>query len=305
MNGDGAYLAARFEERRGQLRAVAERMLGSLPEAQDAIEEAGSRLGCRADGGAASAYDMGGWLTTVVARVCVERLRARNAPGGSAEPSPGRSHGPAAAEQEGLLLADSVGLALFAVLEQLAPAERLSFVLHDLFGLPFDEIAPIVERTPAGARQLASRARRRVRGGAPEPEWGSGSGSDPGSELSPFAEKGRRQREIVGAFLAAVRDGSFEDLVAVFDPDVVLRVDRAEMALGAGAVARQALVFQRLAPYGRPALIDGAPGVVTIPPGGKAVAVTGFAVGGDRIVAMDVLADPDRLERIDVIVLGN
>ncbi|MEJ8643687.1 sigma factor-like helix-turn-helix DNA-binding protein [Streptomyces sp. MS1.HAVA.3] len=300
MNGDGAYLAARFEEQRGHLRAVAERMLGSLTEAQDAVEEARSHLGCRADGGEPSAYDMGGWLTTVVARVCVERLRARNAPGGSAEPSPGPSDGPAA-EQEGLLLADSVGLALFVVLEQLAPAERLSFVLHELFGLSFDEIAPIVEGTPAGARQLASRARRRVRGGVSEPDPHAESEPEP----EPDAEKGRGQREIVGAFLAAVRDGSFEDLVAVFDPDVVLRVDQAEMALGAGAVARQALVFQRLAPYGRPALVDGTPGVVTIPPGGKAVAVTGFAVGGDRIVAMDVLADPDRLERIDVIVLDN
>ncbi|WP_411101611.1 sigma-70 family RNA polymerase sigma factor [Streptomyces sp. cmx-4-9] len=289
MTGDSEYLAARFEEKRGHLRAVAYRMLGSLSEAEDAVQEAWFRLD-RSDTSAVE--NLGGWLTTVVARVCLDQLRSRKArreesldgPAGFPEPllSPPDGLDP---EQE-VLLADSVGLALLVVLEQLAPAERLSFVLHDMFGVPFDEIAPIVERTPAAARQLASRARRRVQGGAPTPDADTG-----------------RQKEIVGAFLTAARGGSFEGLIAVLDPEVVLRVDLSDMALGAGAVARQALTFQRLAPYARPALVNGAPGLVTITPGGKAVGVMGFTVSGGRIVAIDILADPERLERVDVTVL--
>jgi RNA polymerase sigma-70 factor (ECF subfamily) len=291
-NENSEYLAARFEENRGHLRAVAYRMLGSLTEAEDAVQEAWFRLD-RADAG--EIENLGGWLTTVVARVCLDQLRSRKArreellgdgPGSLPEPllsSPERLD----PEQE-VLLADSVGLALLVVLEQLAPAERLSFVLHDMFGVSFDEIAPIVERTPAAARQLASRARRRVRGSAPVPDTDTA-----------------RQKEVVGAFLTAARGGSFEDLIAVLDPDVVLRVDLAEMALGAAAVARQALTFQRLAPYARPALVNGAPGVVTIPPGGKPVAVMGFTISGGRIVGIDILADPQQLERLDVTVLDH
>ncbi|MFB6617396.1 sigma factor-like helix-turn-helix DNA-binding protein [Streptomyces sp. NPDC085524] len=266
--GDGGYLAARFEERRGQLHAVAVRMLGSEAEAQDALQEARRHL----------EHADSGWLSGVVARVCLDRLRARA--GVPAIPC-GRPEG------EGLF-ADSVALGLLVVLDQLGPAERLSFVLHDLFGMPFDEIAPIVERSPEAARQLAVRARRRVRGGAPEPE------------ADPF-----RQREIVDAFLAAARKGSHEDLTAVLDPDVVLRVDDAETAVGAGAVARQALTFQRLAPYARPALVNGVPGAVTVPPGGRTVAAMGFTVGDDRIVAIDVSADPARLAALDVALVDN
>ncbi|GHI88355.1 sigma-70 family RNA polymerase sigma factor [Streptomyces xanthophaeus] len=289
MTGDSAYLAEQFEEKRGHLRAVAYRMLGSLSEAEDAVQEAWFRLD-RTDTRAVE--NLGGWLTTVVARVCLDQLRSRKArreeslDGAVGFPEPLLSPPDGMDPEQEVLLADSVGLALLVVLEQLAPAERLSFVLHDMFGVPFDEIAPIVERTPAAARQLASRARRRVQGGAPAPDVGTG-----------------RQKEIVGAFLAAARGGSFEGLIAVLDPDVVLRVDLSETALGAQAVARQALTFQRLAPYARPALVNGVPGLVTITPEGKAVAVMGLTVSGGRIVAIDILADPERLQQVDVTVL--
>ncbi|MFD9334100.1 sigma-70 family RNA polymerase sigma factor [Streptomyces sp. NPDC060028] len=291
-SADIAYLAARFEEKRGHLRAVAYRMLGSLSEAEDAVQEAWFRLD-RSDTG--EVENLGGWLTTVVARVCLDQLRTRKARREESldgmvfsGPEPLLSGPEGLDPEQEVLLADSVGLALLVVLEQLAPAERLAFVLHDMFGVPFDEIAPIVERTPAAARQLASRARRRVQGGAPAPD----------RDL-------RRQREVVGAFMAASRGGDFEGLIAVLDPDVVLRVDLEETALGAWAVARQALTFARMAPYARAALVNGAPGIVTIPPGGKAVAVMGFTVSGGRIVAIDILADPARLDRIDVTVLEN
>ncbi|MFD7094023.1 sigma-70 family RNA polymerase sigma factor [Streptomyces xanthophaeus] len=289
MTGDSAYLAEQFEEKRGHLRAVAYRMLGSLSEAEDAVQEAWFRLD-RTDTRAVE--NLGGWLTTVVARVCLDQLRSRKArreeslDGTAGFPEPLLSPPDGMDPEQEVLLADSVGLALLVVLEQLAPAERLSFVLHDMFGVPFDEIAPIVERTPAAARQLASRARRRVQGGAPAPDVDTG-----------------RQKEIVGAFLAAARGGSFEGLIAVLDPDVVLRVDLSETALGAQAVARQALTFQRLAPYARPALVNGVPGLVTITPEGKAVAVMGLTVSGGRIVAIDILADPERLQHVDVTVL--
>ncbi|MFD8950793.1 sigma-70 family RNA polymerase sigma factor [Streptomyces xanthophaeus] len=289
MTGDSAYLAEQFEEKRGHLRAVAYRMLGSLSEAEDAVQEAWFRLD-RTDTRAVE--NLGGWLTTVVARVCLDQLRSRKArreeslDGTVGFPEPLLSPPDGMDPEQEVLLADSVGLALLVVLEQLAPAERLSFVLHDMFGVPFDEIAPIVERTPAAARQLASRARRRVQGGAPAPDVDTG-----------------RQKEIVGAFLAAARGGSFEGLIAVLDPDVVLRVDLSETALGAQAVARQALTFQRLAPYARPALVNGVPGLVTITPEGKAVAVMGLTVSGGRIVAIDILADPERLQHVDVTVL--
>ncbi|MFC9296668.1 sigma factor-like helix-turn-helix DNA-binding protein [Streptomyces sp. NPDC057011] len=279
MAGDSEYLAARFEEKRGHLRAVARRMLGSADEAEHALREAWLRIDREEGADSGERYQVGGWLTSVVARVCLERLRAR-------------THGraPDAGPEREVLLADPVGLALLVVLEQLEPTERMSYVLHDMFGLPFEEIAPIVERSPDAARELAGRARWRVRGGAPAAR-----------PLPVVAACGAPagQEEIVAAFLAAARDGSFEGLVAVLDPQVVLRVDRAETALGAGAVARQALTFQRLAPYARPALVGGVPGIVTVPPGGRAVAAMGFTVGDGRIVAMDVLADPARLARLD------
>ncbi|MBT2457932.1 sigma-70 family RNA polymerase sigma factor [Streptomyces sp. ISL-86] len=283
------FLAARFEEQRGHLRAVAYRMLGSVAEAEDAVQEAWIRLD-RSDAGAVQ--NLGGWLTTVVARVCLDQLRSRKArreeslDGPMSIPEPLLSPPDGLDPEQEVLLADSVGLALLVVLEQLAPAERLSFVLHDMFGVPFDEIAPIVERTPAATRQLASRARRRVQGQAPAPDRDRG-----------------RQKEIVGAWLAAARGGSFEGLIALLDPEVVLRVDLAEVALGAGAVARQALTFQRLAPYAVPALVNGALGIVTIPPGGKAVAVSAFTVSGGRIAAIDIIVDPARLGGLDVTVL--
>ncbi|MET3984761.1 RNA polymerase sigma factor SigJ [Streptomyces sp. PvR034] len=289
------FLAARFEERRTHLRAVAYRMLGSLAEAEDAVQEAWIRLD-RAD--TSGVTNLGGWLTTVVARVCLDQLRSRTTRREESlearihVPDPIVSRADGLDPEQEVLLADSVGLALLVVLEQLAPAERLAFVLHDMFAVPFEEIAPLVDRTPAAARQLASRARRRVQGGAPAP--------DPDPE---------RQREVVGAFLAAARGGSFEDLIAVLDPEVVLRVDLGAGAGGPGrpvrgarAVARQALTFQRLSPFARPALVNGAPGVVTMPDG-KPVAVMGFTVSGGLIVAIDILADPVRLAHLDVAVL--
>lgn len=288
---DSEGLAARFEEHRGHLRAVAYRMLGSLAEADDAVQEAWIRLD-RSD--ASKVHNLGGWLTTVVSRVCLDQLRARKvrreealeSPLGLPEPllSPPDALDP---EQEALL-ADSVGLALLVVLEHLTPAERLAFVLHDMFGVSFEEIAPIVERTPAAARQLASRARRRLRGGAPAPDAGLA-----------------RQKEVVGAFLAAARGGDFEDLITVLDPEVVLRVDMAELALGAAAVAGRALTFRQLAPFSRPALVNGLPGAVTIPPGGRPQSVLAFTVAGGRIVTIDILADPARLATLDVTVLEN
>src|ERR671930_676832 len=245
-------LAERFEEHRGHLRAVGYRMLGSLSEADDAVQEAWLRLS-RQDAG--SIENLGGWLTTVVARVCLNMLKARGVrreePVGVHVPDPVVSPEDGVDPEYEALLADSVGLALLVVLETLEPAERLAFVLHDMFGVPFDEIAPMVDRSPEAARQLASRARRRVRGAAPVP--------DPDLD---------RQREVVDAFLAAAREGDFDALVAVLDPDVVLRADRGPARRGsvevhgAEAVARRALSFARLAPAARPALVNGAAGFV-------------------------------------------
>ncbi|MGW5447088.1 RNA polymerase sigma factor SigJ [Streptomyces asiaticus] len=286
-------LAEGFEAHRGHLRAVAYRMLGSLNEADDAVQEAWLRLS-RSDTGAVE--NLGGWLTTVVGRVCLDMLRSRTArreePLGVHLPDPviSRASGPGPEDQA--LLADSVGLALLVVLETLAPAERLAFVLHDLFAVPFDEIAPIVDRTPAAARQLASRARRRVRGAAPVPD----------ADLA-------RQREVVGAFLAAARDGDFEGLIAVLDPDVVLRADYGPVPApaprevrGAAAVADQALTFSRLSGPGlqaRPALVNGAVGVVSSREG-RPYSVLAFTVADGRIVAIDILADPERLSGLDL-----
>ena len=289
------FLADQFEAHRTHLRAVAYRMLGSVSEADDAVQETWLRLS-RTD--AATIENLGGWLTTVVGRVCLDMLRSRKARGeeplGPHVPEPIVSSEDGVDPEHEALLADSVGLALLVVLETLSPPERLAFVLHDMFGVPFDEIAPLVERTPAAARQLASRARRRVRGTVPE------SDADPA-----------QQREVVDAFLAAARDGDFEGLVAVLDPDVVLRVDRGAMPMprgtsrevhGARAVAEQAGSFASLAAFAKPALVNGAAGFV-VAPRGRPVSVAGFTIAGGRIVEIDLLADPERLRDLDLTTL--
>jgi RNA polymerase sigma factor (sigma-70 family) len=288
-------LAERFEEHRAHLRAVAYRMLGSLGEADDAVQEAWLRVS-RAD--TSGVENLGGWLTTVVARVCLNMLRSRSSrreePLGVHVPDPIVSRAEGVDPEHEALLADSVGLALLVVLDTPSPAERLAFVLHDMFAVPFDELAPIVGRSPTAARQLASRARRRVRHTAPAPD----------ADLA-------RQREAVDAFLAAARDGDFEALVAVLDPDVVLRSDGgvarpgATFAVhGARAVAEQALTYARLSPYVRPALVNGAAGVV-VAPRGRPFSIMGFTVSAGRIVAIDGLADPERLRRLDLAVLDD
>ena len=287
---DDEWLAERFEEQRPHLRAVAYRMLGSLTEADDAVQEAWFRLS-RSDTGAIE--NLAGWLTTVVARVALNMLRARKAK--REEPMEGRVPDPIVSPQEGTdpeheaLLADSVGLALLVVLETLAPAERVAFVLHDMFAVPFDDIASITGRSPAAARQLASRARRRVQAQAPVPD------PDPA-----------RQRSVVDAFFAAARKGDFDALVAVLDPDIVLREDggtqRPDVSAvirGASAVAGRALTFTRLSPYVRPILVNGAAGVV-VAPGGRPFAVMAFTVTDGKIVEIDVLADPERLSEIEL-----
>jgi RNA polymerase sigma factor (sigma-70 family) len=286
-------LAEGFEEKRTKLRAVAYRMLGSISEADDAVQEAWLRLS-RSDTG--EIENLGGWLTTVVASVCLDMLRSRRSrreePLGLHVPDPIVSRADGIDPEHEVLLSDSVGLALLVVLETLSPTERLAFVLHDMFGVPFEEIAPIVGRSPAASRQLASRARRRVRGSAPAPD----------ADLS-------RQREVVDAFLAASRDGDFDTLVAVLDPDVVLRADsgavlagRSREVRGAREVAEQALTFSRLAPFVQTALVNGAAGVV-VAPRGRLFAVMGFTVRGGKIVEIDILADPARLRQLDLALL--
>ena len=271
-------LATQFEEHRAHLEQVAYRMLGSVSEADDAVQEAWLRLS-RSD--ATAVANLGGWLTTVVARVCLDLLRARRAR--REEPLDGRFPEPIVRldeePQEQALLADAVGVALLVVLETLTPAERLAFVLHDMFAVPFEEIAEILERTPAAARQLASRARRRVRGAAPTSE----------PDLA-------RQRELVEAFLAASRRGDFEALVAVLDADVVFRVDRDPMPVhGAAAVARRVLARgSRLAPLGRPALVNGSAGVLVGTPE-RPLSVVAFTVARGRITSIDVITDAARV----------
>ncbi|WP_406406693.1 sigma-70 family RNA polymerase sigma factor [Streptomyces sp. NBC_01643] len=292
---DSALLTERFEEHRSRLRAVGYRMLGSLSEADDAVQETWLRLD-RA--GAGGVENLAGWLTTVVARVCLNMLRAREQR--REEPLEIRMPDPVISREDGVdpeqeaLLADSVGLAMLVVMESLTPAERLAFVLHDMFAVPFDEIAPMVEKTPAATRQLASRARRRVQGGAPVP--------DP--DLI-------RQREAVDAFFAAARDGDFHALVAVLDPDVVLRSDggvagarHTAVLHGARTVAGQALTFGQLSPFARPALINGAAGVVVVAHG-RPLSVMAFTVTDGRTVAIDVLSDPERLHRLDLTALDH
>jgi RNA polymerase sigma factor (sigma-70 family) len=286
------FLAERFEANRAHLRAVAYRMLGSLSEADDAVQEAWLRLS-RSD--SSSVRNLGGWLTTVVARVCLDMLRGRKSrreePLGPHVPEPieGREDG-IDSEQEALL-ADSVGLALLVVLEKLAPAERLAFVLHDMFGVSFDEIAPIVGRSSTAARQLASRARRRVQGTSTVHE----------PDLA-------RQREVVDAFLAASRGGDFDALLGVLDPDVVVRADRAALAVGAAdlrgapAVAQQAVA--KRATFARPALVDGRVGAV-VAPRGRLLMVLDFTIADGKIAAIDVVADPERLAQLDLAMLSD
>jgi RNA polymerase sigma-70 factor (ECF subfamily) len=292
---EGELLTQRFEENRTHLRALAYRMLGSLSEADDAVQESWLHLS-RADTGGVE--NLNGWLTTVVARVCLDMLRSRKArreelvDAHLPERIAGRADG--TDPEEEALLADSVGLALLVVLDTLTPAERLAFVLHDMFALPFEEIAPVVGRSPTAARQLASRARRRVQATATIP--------DPDRA---------RQRQLVEAFLAASRNGDFDALLAVLDPDVVVRADQDAVpvgapreAHGASAVAEQALSFSRRAPYAQVSLVNGAVGIVVAPRGRLSI-VMAFTVKRGKIVEIDVVADPERLHQLDLAILDD
>ncbi|RFU84076.1 RNA polymerase sigma factor SigJ [Streptomyces triticagri] len=280
---DAEALAARFERDRPRLRAVAYRMLGSLSEAEDAVQEAWIRLHRT---GGRELRDVSAWLTTVVGRVCLDMLRSRAA----RREEPLDVHVPdpvitgETAPEEHAVLADSVGLALLVVLDRLAPPERVAFVLHDLFAVPFDAIAPVVDRTPAATRQLASRARKRVRGEGPAPE----------TDLA-------RRRQVVEAFLAAARAGDLDGLVAVLDPDVVMRVDAGPEAAGvsrlvhgAGQVAGEAVQFRAAAPFARVVLVNGAPGLMTAPHGDP-LSVIDFTVRDGLVVEINLIADRARL----------
>ena len=298
---ENEWLADRFEEHRAHLKAVAYRMLGSLTEADDAVQDAWLRLSRSGPGGV---ENLGGWLTTIVARVCLNMLRSRNVRHeetyGMHLPDPVISLISGPQPEEEALLADSVGLALLVVLDTLAPAERLTFVLHDMFDLPFEEIAPMVGRSSAAARQLASRARRRVKGAdvpAPDPDLA-------------------RQRDVVDAFLSAARGGDFDGLVALLDPNVVLRIDAgtrrpaASMVLnGREAVAKQALsglqtILARPVVHLRPALVNGTAGVL-VATGRQPVTVIGFTTVEGKIVEIDAIADPERVRRIAAAVLSD
>jgi len=295
---DRDWLTEKFEENRPHLRAVAYRMLGSMGEVDDAVQEAWLRLN-RTD--ARSIENLGGWLTTVIARVCLDMLRSRKSrreesleDHNERMPDFVLSREDRIDPEQETLIADSVGLALLVVLETLSPQERLAFVLHDMFAVPFDEIAAIVGCSPVAARQLASRARRRVRGGAPAHDV----------DLI-------QQRRVVNAFLAAVRAGDFEGLMAVLDPDVVRRSDHIPGELneirGARTVAEQAIMFSRLAASAQPVLVNGAAGIISWLPDGQPFSVMGFTiqrqVDGNRIVAIDVFRDPVRLSRLDLTML--
>jgi RNA polymerase sigma factor (sigma-70 family) len=280
------WLADEFEEQRPRLRAVAYRMLGSLSEAEDAVQEAWLRLSGTAYG---EVDNLGAWLTTVVARISLNMLRSRKKRSETRVPDPIVDRADGTSPEHGALLADTVGLALLVVLETLAPAERVAFVLHDIFDMPFEEIAPIVERTPEAARQLASRARRRVRA----------RNATPDADLEV-------QRSVVDAFLAAAHDGDFHRLVAVLDPEVVLRGDTGTGGLielrGAENVARGAQTFSKLGLLRLPALVNGAAGAVCMLEG-KPFSVMAFTVSGAKIVEIDILRDPERLSQLDLTVL--
>jgi RNA polymerase sigma factor (sigma-70 family) len=286
------WLAQRFEEHRPHLRAVAYRMLGSVSEADDAVQDAWIRLS-RSD--TSEVQNLGAWLTTVVARVALNMLRSRKArreqPLDVHVPDPIVDSTDGTDPEHEALLADSVGLALLVVLETLTPPERLAFVLHDMFAVPFDEIATILERSPDAARQLASRGRRRVRGSAPVPD----------ADLS-------AQWQVVEAFLAAARNGDFAGLVAVLDPDVVLRADGGLEGIssyveGAETVASQAMMWSRVDLTIHRALINGAAGVVSMREG-QPFSVVAVTVRGGRIVEMDILSDPERVRQLDLAVIG-
>ncbi len=288
---DYEWLAERFEENRAHLRAVAYRMLGSISEADDAVQESWLRL---SRSGTSGIENLRGWLTTVVARVCLDMLRSRKSR--REEPLETHAPGPIVSSQDGIdpehevLQAESVGLALLVVLETLAPAERLAFVLHDMFAMPFDEIAPIVGRSPAAARQLASRARRRVQGAAAVPD----------ADLT-------RQRKVVDAFLAASRGGDFDALLALLDPDVVLRADQAAVRVGASGEVRGAAavakIFAGRARAAQPALVNGSAGLVWAP-GGRPRVVFDFTVTSGKIVEIEMVADRDRLRQLDLAILN-
>ena len=289
--GDNEWLAGHFERHRPHLRAVAYRMLGSLSEADDAVQETWVRLS-RTD--ASAVENLGGWLTTVVGRVSLNMLRSRKArreePLGVHLPDPILDRADGMNPEHEALLADSVGLALLVVLETLSPPERLSFVLHDMFAVPFDQIAPIVDRSPEATRQLASRARRRLQG----------ENAVPDADLT-------TQREVADAFMAAARDADFEALLNVLDPDVVLRADfgpegESRVVRGARLVAGQALFYSRLGLEFRPALVNGVVGGVAMRDG-EPFSVAAVTVRGGKIVAMDFLNDPDRLRRLDLTIL--
>jgi RNA polymerase sigma factor (sigma-70 family) len=282
------WLAARFEEQRAHLRAVAYRMLGSQAEADDAVQNAWLRL---AGADTADVGNLTGWLTTVVARECLKLLRSRR--GRREEPLDDTLTEPAGEQraddpEAAVLLADSVGPALMVVLDTLGPAERLAFVLHDIFAVPFDDIAPIVERSPAATRQLASRARRRVQGAIPARQVDLG-----------------RQRRVVDAFLTALRDGDFDALVTMLDPEVVLRDDSsglpgaAATMRGARTVGAYALRFSRGARFVRPALVDGTPGLAIRLPG-RTLGALGFTIEGDTITEIDMISDRARLRHVDL-----
>jgi RNA polymerase sigma factor (sigma-70 family) len=283
------WLAEQFEQHRAHLRAVAYRMLGSASEADDAVQESWIRLG-RTD--VSDVQNLRAWLTTVVSRVCLDILRTRTSRKEDAldtyVPDPVITRADRDPESD-VVLADSVGLALLVVLEKLEPAERLAFVLHDVFGMTFEEIAPVVDRSVVATRQLASRARRRVQGQAPTPD----------ADL-------RAQRRVVDAFLAAAQAGDFEGLVAVLDPDIVLRADAgalqgmSRLVRGAQAVAGQAAAFSRMALSNQVVLVNGNIGLVCRLPDGRLFSVIGFTIAGGKVVEIDILADPDRLSRLDL-----
>jgi RNA polymerase sigma factor (sigma-70 family) len=281
---ESEWLAERFQQHRTRLRAVAYRMLGSVSDADDAVQEAWLRLS-RSD--TDEIRDLEGWLITVVARVCLDQLRWRRAHReefGPNLPEPIVSREDESDPEQAALIGDAVGLALLVVLDSLTPAQRLAFVLHDVFAVPFDEIAPIIDRSSEATRQLASRARRRVRA-APVPD----------TDLS-------QQRAVVDAFFAAARAGDFEGLMSVLDPDVVVRADLGaktggwQEVHGAQAVAKQAMTYAQFTVHGRPALVNGAAGIVASQ-GGRTYSVASFTVREGKIVEIDILADPDRLER--------
>ena len=287
--GDRERLAEEFERHRAHLRAVAYRMLGSASEAEDAVQESWIRLG-RTD--VNDVENLRAWLTTVVARVCLDMLRTRTSrredPLDTHVPDPVITRANGDPESD-VVLADSVGLALLVVLETLDPAERLAFVLHDVFGMTFDEIALIVDRSAVAARQLASRARRRVQGRAPHAD----------RDL-------RQQRRVIDAFMAAASKGDFEGLVAVLDPDIVLRADGGALTAlsrvvrGASDVAAQAATFSKSGLSNQLVLVNGNLGVVSRRPDGRVFSVVGFTIAGGKVVEIDILADPDRLSRLDL-----